>query len=534
MAVEEIPIDLDKALGRFLDGEPEPEDAPALAKAMVENHRFAAEMRGLLTIDSLLQQTADADPEAFADSINTSLAAEEDATRFTQAVSNRIPFVTPISIGRRIRLLWTAAVAASIVIVAGMAWSWLATESAPHASSLPVAVMINEADAQFAEGASPSGDIFAPGSYQLQAGAVHLRFASGAEVVMRSPARFTIMDGMNMTLNEGVLRAVVPSSAHGFTVHTADVQYKDLGTEFGVVVGKQPGESQLHVFEGRVELATKQGKLLSSVEVGESVRVSGGKVEPTELKQLVDFPTAGTIGLEKWFRWRDRLDQDSSLICYFPFTPDPADLAFLKNHATNGIMSDGQIVGARWVTGRWPGKQALLFDRDGDYVSVDITGEFRQLTMSTWIYLDRCDFALNAILDSDSWRAGALHCQLTRSGEFFFGHWANRPKRKQMGPHVTAGHWTHVTAVADLDKLNTKTYIDGELAETVRLTSFPGALTPGSCRIGNWRRLLDPSSVPNRGFRGKIDELALWKRALDPKEIRDMVTAGRPSLASTN
>ncbi len=530
MAAEDMPLDV--ALGRFLDGEPEPEDAPTLAIAMAEDRRFAGEVRRLLTIDSLLRQTTDADSDAFADSISTSLAAEDDAGRFTQAVSNRLPIVATGFIATRKRLLRTAALAASIVLVVGVVWNRLAIESAPPVSDQPVALLINETDAQFAAGAAPSRGNFLPGRYQLQTGAVHLRFASGAEVVMRVPVQFTIMDQMNMALNEGVLRTVVPSSAHGFTVHTADVQFKDLGTEFGVAVGKEPGESQMHVFEGRVELATKQGKLLSSVEVGESVRVSGGKVEPTDLKQLVDFPTVGTIGLEKWFRWRDRLDQDASLICYFPFTPEPADLALLKNHATNGDMSDGQIVGARWVTGRWPGKQALLFDRDGDYVSVDIAGEFRQLTLSAWIYLDRCDFALNAILDSDSWRAGALHCQLTRSGEFFFGHWANRPKRRQLGPHVAAGHWTHVTAVADLDALNTKTYIDGELAETVRLSTFPGALTPGSCRIGNWRRLLDPSSVPNRGFRGKIDELALWRRALDPREIREMVTAGRPSLAA--
>ena len=53
----------------------------------------------------------------------------------------------------------------------------------------------------------------------------------------------------------------------------------------------------------------------------------------------------------------------------------------LKDHAPNKARLDGRIAGARWVTGRWPGKQALLFDRDGDHVKVEIPGEFRQMTL---------------------------------------------------------------------------------------------------------------------------------------------------------
>jgi hypothetical protein len=204
----------------------------------------------------------------------------------------------------------------------------------------------------------------------------------------------------------------------------------------------------------------------------------------------------------------------------------------LKDHAPNEVRIDGRIAGARWVTGRWPDKQALLFDRDGDHVKVEIPGEFRKLTVSAWIYLDRCDFALNAILNSDSWRPGALHFQMSRTGNCVIGHWAKKPQRKQVGPHVPVGRWTHVAAVADLDGLGTKTYINGELAEKVKLSSFPGALKPGSCRIGDWFREKDPSSIPRRGFRGRIDELAMWRRAVSHEEIREMVAAGRSSLVT--
>jgi len=535
MTPEEKPMD--DALGRFVDGEPEPEDGPALAKAMAEDARLAEDVRRLLAIDGLLHQAADADPAAFAESIRTSLAAEDDGAQFTQAVADRLKSAVPLADRRRRWLPWIVAVAACVAV--GTVGVWLTVELTPQTIdppdmvTAPAAIMVNEASARFAQNGAPSDGNFAAGSYYLETGTVHLRFASGAEVVMRSPARFTIIDRMNMELNEGSLRAVVPSSAAGFSVHASDVRYEDLGTEFGVSVGK-PGESQLHVFEGRVDLKTPQGKLLSSVEVGESVRVIGNRVEPTKLEHPEQFPTAATIGQEKSTKWQERLQKDRSLVCYYPFIQDAADRALLKDHAPNEARLDGRITGARWVTGRWPGKQALLFDRDGDHVKLDIPGEHQQLTVAAWIYLDRRDFALNAILNSDSWRPGALHFQMSRTGNCVIGQWAKKPQRKQLGPHVPLGRWTHVAAVADLDGLATKTYIDGELAEKVKLSSFPGAFKPGTCRIGDWFPDKDPSSIPRRGFRGRIDELAVWRRAISRDEIREMVLAGRTTNAAVD
>ena len=170
------------------------------------------------------------------------------------------------------------------------------------------------------------------------------------------------------------------------------------------------------------------------------MRVSAGKVEQTELKHLEVFPSVGIIGMEKWLSWRERIEKDPTLLCYFPFMPEPGDMGVLKDRAFNRPALDGRIEGARWVTGRWPGKQALLFDRDGDHVKVEIPGEFRQLTFTAWIYLDGCDFAMNALFNSDGWRPGALHYQLSRSGELFSAPWTtNKPQRKQHGPHVAVG-----------------------------------------------------------------------------------------------
>ena len=58
MVPEEMTID--RALSRFLDGEPEPEDGPALAAGLAKDAQFAREFRRLLMVDGLLRQAAEA------------------------------------------------------------------------------------------------------------------------------------------------------------------------------------------------------------------------------------------------------------------------------------------------------------------------------------------------------------------------------------------------------------------------------------------------------------------------------------------
>ena len=56
---------IDKALARFLDGEPEPEDGELLTQAMRADDRFAREVVRLLVVDDLLRQDALSDDAAF-------------------------------------------------------------------------------------------------------------------------------------------------------------------------------------------------------------------------------------------------------------------------------------------------------------------------------------------------------------------------------------------------------------------------------------------------------------------------------------
>ena len=50
-------------------------------------------------------------------------------------------------------------------------------------------------------------------------------------------------------------------------------------------------------------------------------------------------------------------------------------------------------------------------------------------------------------------------------------------------------------------------------------------IRPGICRLGNW--LAEGEFAPMRSLNGRIDELALWNRALGLSEIRSEIERGK-------
>ena len=85
----------------------------------------------------------------------------------------------------------------------------------------------------------------------LTRGLMELEFTSGARVTLEAPVSFTVESALRGILSRGKLLARVPDTAHGFTVSTPGGDTIDLGTEFGLVVGKD-GATETHVFDGEV------------------------------------------------------------------------------------------------------------------------------------------------------------------------------------------------------------------------------------------------------------------------------------------
>ncbi|MBM3983629.1 MAG: hypothetical protein FJ304_25835 [Planctomycetes bacterium] len=398
--------------------------------------------------------------------------------------------------------------------------------AAPKADAV-AALLVDGVGAEFAPGRGPDGVRFGPGEYELVKGIVHLRFAQGADMVLVAPARIEVTDAQHTRLVQGQVRVVAPPTAKGFTVATRAANYIDLGTEFGLRVDPASGASDLYVFDGQVDVTDPRSGTIQSVTGGKSSRsVDGRPADAPPLKDG-DFPTPGSIGLKRWEQYERRMREDRTLLAFFPFQRK-GDESVLAN-AVGGEMGDGRVAGARWTTGRWPGKDALLFDRDTDFAQVSIPGEHQELTIAAWVKVERIDFVLNAILNSDGYKPGGIHFQLNRQG-FPRGGVVTEGAFKdvEVGKPVPLGQWVHVTSVISTRTRSQQIYVNGTLARE-RTWQQDVLVRPGTCRIGNWLAI-PKDQFPIRALRGQMDELAVWSRALPKDEIGRLVEAGRPGL----
>lgn len=389
------------------------------------------------------------------------------------------------------------------------------------------ALLVDNVDAEFAEKLGPVGVRFGPGEYELRKGLVHLRFAQGADMILAGPARFCLTDAQNVQILVGKARVIAPSTAKGFTIATRAANYIDLGTEFGLCVDPDGG-SDLFVFDGQVNVADpRSGKVLSEVFEGKSSRYVDGVADTPPQLQAADFPTSGAIGLKRWEQYEREIRKDRTLLAFYPFCRQ-ADESVLLNEV-GGAKGDGLITGARWTTGRWPGKDALLFDRDTDFAQVTIPGEHRELTIAVWVKVARIDYVLNSILNSDGAEPGGIHFQLNRQGFARGGLIVPGSFRDTVvGKPVPLGGWVHIASVISARTRSQQIYVNGTVVRERRWQSDV-TLKPGSCRVGNW--LPHPNDTNQiRALRGQIDELAVWGRALSAEDVGRLVEAGRPGL----
>ncbi len=530
----------ESALARLLEGEPEPDDGELIVRAVRAHPELLREVSGALVIDDLLRQQAEPDHAAFTEAFATQVRATSSGTHFVERIATVIKEVPPRPTPAA-WLPWGLAVAAGLAAVIGW-WEVVAAQRSPPSHETPtagtpsaaaetasLALMVNEAGARFADGAAPAAVSFGPGAYALTHGIAHVRFRNGTDVVFVAPADFTISDAFHVRLTRGSLRALVPPSGFGFVVDTAQVRYRDLGTEFGVTAGDAGARSDLHVFAGQVEVVPLGTTTPSATLAGgESMRHRGGVVEALPAADERDYPTPQSISLTRWNQLSEDLQNDPDLIFYHPFVAVAGRPEVLHDTARHGLQIDGTISGARWVAGRWPGKQALQFEQSGDRVALSIPGEFTQVTIAAWVKIDRLDYPANGLLMSVGWRPGNLQWQLDRRGSPAPTAIYSSPKRQVVwsGASLPSGRWAHAAVTMDRNSGRILNYVNGELAGESRVNITTGTIRPGDCLIGSW--LADNKTQEDRDFRGRIDELAMWRVALPAERIARLANEGMP------
>jgi len=390
----------------------------------------------------------------------------------------------------------------------------------------PIAAVHDEANAVFAQGSAPQDGKLGKKTYSLVSGMIAVEFRNGVSMTVKAPAEFEIINAFRVKLNRGQVRAMAPESGYGFVIETPDIDIQDLGTEFGVSVDADSGDSEVYVFDGRVDLKNHGEKeTIAALEFGQSARIADGQVDLDISTRTDQFLDPADVSFSRWQQKSAAVRSDEDVIFYYGFNEQRENDRLLKDEATNGKPIDGLIQGARWVSGRWPGKQALLFDRTSDAVSIDIPGELPHFTFAAWVNLDRFDEAKTALFNSKGWKPGAVHLQISRSRQTFSAGTHPRSRKTQLGAKIPLGRWAFLVAVVDTHEMTATTWINGQPSMQAHFDDIR-TVTPGSCLLGSNSPRIGKEHT--RGFQGRIDEVILWKKALSKAEIRKLYRAGRP------
>tara|TARA_R110000850_G_scaffold87045_2_gene187371 strand:+ start:69103 stop:70752 length:1650 start_codon:yes stop_codon:yes gene_type:complete len=384
------------------------------------------------------------------------------------------------------------------------------------------------------------------GWLKLKQGTIQVELISGASILIEGPAAVKLISPLKAFCQFGKVRASVPEQAHGFTMETSRLNVVDLGTEFTLSLD-QSGSGQVQVIDGKVELHSTDSQStpanVQSLTTGEGVQFNQrGTIDrlqeailplinPEELSQLVEQQQ--TQQFERWQKQNALLKADPSIVAYYDFEESSNWLRTLNNKSQQkpASSSHGAIVGCQWTSGRWPQKRSLEFKRTSDRVRTHIPGEYQSLTFMAWVRIEGFDRWLSSLMLTDGYNDGNPHWQLSDKGEMILGV-KTGPGKNYFSPVVLQptdlGRWIFLVTVYDHQKQEVVHYLDG-VAVSHHEIENPIPLVIGPAEIGNWRPQEHSGAHSIRSLNGRLDEFALFGRALSADEILQLYQTGKPN-----
>ncbi|MFL2480864.1 MAG: LamG-like jellyroll fold domain-containing protein [Verrucomicrobiales bacterium] len=207
---------------------------------------------------------------------------------------------------------------------------------------------------------------------------------------------------------------------------------------------------------------------------------------------------------------------ETNLVSYWPLDSDFDD-AKAENH---GLEEGGPI---EFQTGKFDGAVYLngsqSIEITGDENTFDFAGE--SFTVSAWYTAEAINKSWQCLVAKGEGNGWRLH---RRGGD-------NPPEMTFTGGNgdvdrhnvaMTVGGdpetWHHVAGVTDADTQEQILYLDGE--EVARKAGATLQDRSNPMRIG------DNPDARNRNWQGKVDDVAVWGRALQPNEIAEIWDGG--------
>jgi hypothetical protein len=406
-----------------------------------------------------------------------------------------------------------------------------------------VALLAQAIDVEWEDGATfGEGSALPKGWLKIARGTLRLDFYSGARVILEGPAAIELLSPDLARLEKGKLTARVPPPAEGFTVMSSELRVVDRGTEFGMNVSGTDA-CEVHVFDGEVEL---QGDLPAAADKalyeGDAVSIREGKwlAFPANRASFADPATVLAAAAReteaRWTSWREASQgfrSMSELRVYFDFEDlQGGDPVILNRAAGAGEDSHGSVIGCDPLPGRWAKKGALGFAKTSDRVRFRTTGTTSSMTMMAWVRADSLPQSHNHLLSMAPEKLGEVHWKIDQAGRLVLGIRAE-PKlsfdawERLESPRIVTeqdyGRWMFLATVIDGEAGTMKHFVNGEEVASAPMKRRT-LLQLGMANLGNF-----DAAVPERegaggarSFNGRIDEFALFTRALGAAEIAAM------------
>ncbi len=508
----------DELIDRMLSGEPSYEEAAAFQEwlktpANLQRFAFRAELHADLR-QSLRRRHIQA----------RALEASNDASAFAPASA---PQKHPAPVFRSTKMLLTMAtglVTAACLLI-GFLWPRRSDHPAPAVNVTASVVrnvsgLLTKGDRKWDDPQLPVGD------YELQEGLLNLQFGGGVMVYVEAPARFNTVSDKRVVLHSGRLSATVPPEGIGFTVETPEAEVIDFGTEFSVDV--EGGASEVHVFDGlvRVNPGTSNRRDFSKsvdLQASEAVRIAGAASDPVGIS--VETNRFVRNFDEPRLNYARAVKQLSPLVHYRMPIRDRGLVSEPPEYS--GIVLLGP--------GKRPPHARGVFVGGSLRVGVDSTGRGGRVdsppplstgsfSLTAFVYREAAAQSAPVATNLNGERGSfavsidenGMMQTTVRSGD---GH----ESFIESGSVLPLKTWRHVVVTADSQQL--QFYEDGKL-----VASAPCAAMAASDSDTVW---FGTDANATQVWDGRIDEVALFDRALTEEEIGALYLTAQEEIAKS-
>ncbi|NDD37050.1 MAG: hypothetical protein EB082_01340 [Verrucomicrobia bacterium] len=434
--------------------------------------------------------------------------------------------------------------------------------------SRAIAMLSHVVEAAWADGEPErqEGAELPAGWLRLALGTVQIDLFSGARLFVEGPAQIELRSSGEAFLLVGKVACELGQSTRGFRLLTPGLTVMNQSNSFGVKV-TETGEQEVHALEGKVTIGRTGESGTSQIFAKQARRLDEAGFAETPFRPE-EFPAFERVRereqaeaarlLAAWRAAADDLDRDPATRVHFNFEEQsPLDATVRNRVRGEGAGSDGQIIGARWSQGRWPGKGALEFRGRGQRVLLRLPGAHASITLLAWVRVDAVPQPVSALLgteeleraeadkegktmpsESPSVAVRPLRWELRANGQLGFNvaratkisgplEWETRLAPPLLTPE-RHGQWLCLAVVQDAQRGELTQFINGVPVARHALAAGP-PLGLAQLSLGNLSATdAEVQQGTSYGFFGAVDELLVAVRAFSPAELRRYYEVGRP------